>query len=732
MTLAAAVVLLAVVQTDSGPYADPATRELIDQARQRHAYQDRLVRDYTARIRTRIDAGFGRSRFARILPVMAHETAARVTWALPNDLRVDVLGERGRSVFDNAEVEAEYDRPWFVPRSLGDSIRLVDDELPATAALHPLAPGAETQYRYAIVDSVRLSLPGRTVNAIAVDVQPRSLGPALIAGRLWFDGETAEIVRMAFVFVGQYLWGTPDGATAEDSASARNDNTWATRIIKLEADLEYALFQGLYWMPYRQLLQLTVDIPWFLNVAVPIRFLTTFEEYEVNTSRGPQFDVAAAPDAGGDAVRSGRESVEVRNACPDGAARCDRHVAGYARVGRAERGGRWEVYYPPDSALERYAWPDRLTLALSGEDEQRIHATIATLGEIGERLPGQWVGRIGRGPAFENVSDLYRFNRVQGSTIGFGYQWRPGPAFTTVVGRAAIGLGDHRPTGTVTWRRDGPSGRLDITAFRAVRETEPWTGGLGFGNSMNALFTGHDDADYLLALGGGLAFQSYGRGLLREASVGVFFERQRTMGAFGRSDLADVFGSGQFELNPPVTEGDYLRFSVSRRSGIGPVTLGQGADLLVGVDRSRGAARFWGTADAPFVVAGRSGRFNARGGVSAGDDLDQMLYRIGGPETVRGYAYGALAGRAFWSAQLDVALRREEAWSPVVFVDVADAYRAPPGGLRRLDGVAPGEGPLVGVGAGLSLFKGFVRFNVAKGLNPDRALRFDLLFRAQR
>ena len=40
--------------------------------------------------------------------------------------------------------------------------------------------------------------------------------------------------------------------------------------------------------------------------------------------------------------------------------------------------------------------------------------------------------------------------------------------------------------------------------------------------------------------------------------------------------------------------------------------------------------------------------------------------------------------------------------------------------------------PLIGVGGGLSILQGFARLNLSKGLEPDRDLRFDLLFRAPR
>jgi hypothetical protein len=711
---------LAVVQTaDTATYADSATAALLSQARERHEYQDRLVRDYSALVRTRIDVGFGRSRFARIPPIMAHETLARVAWGLPNDLKVDVIGQRGRAVFDNAEMEAAFDRPWFIPRSLGDSIRMVDDELPATAALHPLARGAERYYRYALVDSVRMVLPGRTVPAVAIRIEPKVLGSSLVAGDLWMDEGTAEVVRFMFVFVGEYLWGTPEESTPKDSVEARRENVWAQRIVKLEADLEYGLYEGRYWMPYRQMLQLSINLPWFLNVAIPVRFLTTFSDYDVNRSVAPLFVARpVTPDSTGERDRDATR-------CPAGLDECNRAETGYFRVGSAERGGRWEVHYPPKDTLAAYEWPDELSLNLQPEDEDRIKETVGHLGQIQEELPAGWVGRMRWGFAFESFSDIYRFNRVQGSSFGLGYQFRPGPAFTSVVGTARFGIADKRPTGSLSWRRDAPDGRLDITAFRTVREAEPWTGGLGFGNSMNAVFTTHDNADYHLALGGGVTYRSNGRGLLRDAAFTLAFERQRSMVAEASSSLNDLFGGdGLFQDNPAITEGDYVRAVVSRRSYLGRIEFAQGAELLKDVADQDVAGRVWGHIEAPFRILERGGVLNVIGARSLGDDVSQMLLRSGGPQTVRGYRYGERVGRTLWAAQLDVSVWGSSGAAIVAFADVGDA----------LDRVTPLEtdGPLVSVGAGVSFLNGLMRLNLAKPMNPDDDVRFDLLFAAPR
>jgi hemolysin activation/secretion protein len=119
-----------------------------------------------------------------------------------------------------------------------------------------------------------------------------------------------------------------------------------------------------------------------------------------------------------------------------------------------------------------------------------------------------------------------------------------------------------------------------------------------------------------------------------------------------------------------------------------------------------------------FSLAGFGAGLTVRGGTSVGDTVSQMLFRVGGPETVRGYDYGTRAGRSVWAGQLDLALNRSGLVSPVVFADV---------GNTTFSGR-----PLSAVGGGISLFGGFVRFNLSKGLTPRTSLRFDLLFRTAR
>lgn len=704
------------------PYADSATRALVAIARQRHLRQDSLVRDYQALVTTRFDASAGASRFARLTPLLAHESVARATWRYPNDLKVEVLGARTKSQLERflpkeADVHDEEvqisigDRPWFVPRALGDSVRLLG--VPETAALHPLAPGAEAFYDYAIVDSVSMFLPGRTIRAIAIRVRPRVLGAALVAGDMWVDAETADVVRMMVTFVGEYLWDAPDvGDTPEDSAEARKDSKRAQQILTVQADLEYSLHENQFWMPYRQVLAITAEVDFILRLAVPFRVITTFSDYAINTDAPIVFDIP--PDDWADSSSSRRYCPR----CGDDKRERRAREVGYSRTGTWDE-GRWETVMPPADSLNAYVWDDSLSLTADPEAEEHIRQSVAELARIQEDLPPDLLLRRRFGLAWEQAGDIARFNRVQGFSLGLGFRLRPDIPFTTLVLAGRFGFSDQRVTASALWRRDAPGGLFEGRVFHQVVETEPWTRGQSLGNTMNAVFAAHDDADYYLATGAGLAFTPY-RGSFADVEFRLGAERHERMDTVATSGVNDFLGgSGVFPSNPPVAPGDYVRASIqpTRRFGWSKLTLG--VEGLV--SDSLAGGRGWVTLDAPFRVLRRSGTLTLRTGYAVGDSIPQLEFRAGGPFTVRGYDYGYRRGAGGWSAQLDWALRaRGWVWTPVVFADVGDTYR---GGPFK---------PLVGVGGGISFLGGFARLNAAWGVNPETGFRFDLLFRAPR
>src|SRR4029450_11207998 len=125
----------------------------------RHRAQDSVVSDYQARIRYRLSAAMGRGRWAEVPVTAGAEGGGLVRWALAYDLRMEDVGGVFQPRIPDWVFSSVFYRPWFVPRGVGDSVRIFSDNFPATGALHPLAPTGPDWYSYALRDSVTVATP---------------------------------------------------------------------------------------------------------------------------------------------------------------------------------------------------------------------------------------------------------------------------------------------------------------------------------------------------------------------------------------------------------------------------------------------------------------------------------------------------------------------------------------------------------------------------------------------
>ena len=276
--LAALVLALQTPSPDTtSPYSSPEVQHLVERAMARRRQGDSAVTDYRAEIRYRLTVGVGRRRWAEVPTAAVEEQVARVQWQRPNDLRVDVIGRRFQSRSESLRLSSVWDRPWFVPRGVDDSVRVFSKEFPAQGALHPLAPAGPEWYRYTLATSLAVSGgPSGTLRLLRVDVTPRRTGPALIAGQMWLDSATAEVVRLTFRYVGTGLWTRPRGHRPADSTSAERINRMVNEIASVDADLEYGLEDGRYWMPRRQVVSGRVRITVLSDLVIPFRATTIF------------------------------------------------------------------------------------------------------------------------------------------------------------------------------------------------------------------------------------------------------------------------------------------------------------------------------------------------------------------------------------------------------------------------------------------------------------------------
>lgn len=719
-----AVLLAGLAQTsppDStlSPYSSPAVQHLVERAMARRRAADSAVADYGARIHYRLTVGLGRRRWAQVPATAVEEQVADIQWQRPNDLRVDVVGRRALARSD-LRLSSVWDRPWFVPRAVDDSVRIFSDEFPATGALHPLALGAPEWYRYELTGGLSVA-PGRggTLRLLQVQVTPRRTGPALVAGEMWIDSASAEVVRLAFRYVGTGLWVRPDGAAGSDSASARRINSIANRIVSIDADLEYGLQDGRYWMPYRQVIAGRVQIPLVRDVVIPFRAVTTFDDFEINTGRPIAFELPLAP-AHPDSQEARREA---RRDSLRAERRGERASDSLRSWNYADRwaGGRYELHRPSNEVLGRFReWTDSLSLRSDPADLARAREVESDLARLAESLPDSVTGLPSRGLGYERLTDAVRYDRAQGLSLGLGYRLQvPGLAFTGVHTTVRYGFSDERVTGRLSVVRDAPDGRLTLSGYRDVVNVDPFAPAPGFGNTLNALFVSHDDGDYALAHGGTAMYET-GIGTGLELAVGARYERQTSVARAAKSEVNDFLGgAGLFPLNPPVDEGRFGAGFV-RLSGVGSRRWQATVDVLGGNGTT--TARVYGEVRQDFGGS-RGVTVRLKSGVATSPTLRQSAFRLGGTGTVRGHAYAEHRGQAFWAAQVDIAPVRGRL-RPVLFVDAGQAGGAGDLFERRV---------LAGIGAGISLFSGIVRLDLSRSLAPDRPrLRFDIAIQGPR
>lgn len=324
------------------------------------------------------------------------------------------------------------------------------------------------------------------------------------------------------------------------------------------------------------------------------------------------------------------------------------------------------------------------------------------------------------GIAFEHASDLLQYNRVQGLSLGLGYQVPIAGSAAQVHATGRYGVSDERVTGRLTLLLDAGAGLLVFTGYRDIADLDPFSPGRTVANSLNGLFAGHDNGDYALARGVAVRWEKRSRAGL-ELILGGRVEDLSSVSRVARSAVNDFLGgTGLFPDNPPVYEGTFGVISAqARKRGRAPWSVT--ADAFGGGARTTG--RLYGSL-LQKVGRGWGITLRLKAGAATEPTTPQTLFRLGGINTVRGFDYGSLRAPAFWAGQLDVT-PFDARVRPVLFVDAGQASR--PSSLFS-------STALVGAGVGLSLFRGLVRFDLSRPVSPERGgkVRLDLLVQSVR
>jgi len=325
------------------------------------------------------------------------------------------------------------------------------------------------------------------------------------------------------------------------------------------------------------------------------------------------------------------------------------------------------------------------------------------------------------GIAFERTSDLLQYNRVQGLSLGMGFQVPvPGVRWTNVYGTVRYGLSDERVTARITVVRSTSGNRLALSGYHDVADLDPFSPGRTFANTFNGLFAGHDNGDYALARGATVRLERSIRTGTTLVVAGQV-ERLSSVSRAARSAVNDFLGgSGLFPPNPAIEQGTFVGAAGQLR-GVGRVRWTANADVVTGGGETTG--RVFGSL-LRRIGSGLGLTFRVKAGAATQPTAPQWLFRLGGLNTVRGFEYGVLRAPAFWAGQLDVSPFGGRV-RPVAFVDAGQAATI----SRLLSSTA-----LVGGGVGLSFFRGLIRFDLSRPITRDGGdkVRFDLVIQGAR
>jgi hypothetical protein len=729
-------------------FRDAAAKALLLNARAARLRQDSSIVSYEAKAYQRISAGLGLARIGRDRLIFRTENASHVRWHRDVGAWIEVKGARtvipiapGEGEKEaRAELEGELDDmsplpyyPGHEPLWIGTG--LAKAEVDERELVHPLAEGSEAYYTYQSGDTAALRLPdGRVIRIRELRVRPRTTRWNLAVGSLWFDAGRGQLVRAI------YRLAEPIDVWAEvkrhDPRGMEDIPKWVMPLISpLRAQIsaiavEYGLHQGRFWLPRIQAAEGHAQVSAF---RVPFKMEQSFRYTSVNAldslprfavdprsrhdSLRPALDTPVGPDRERlrDSLRAARraERDSVREGLKKVVAQCDTSEF------RVETRYRIDDKVPVAVTIPC----DRQKLASSPELPPSIYDPGEELFGVKERealiaealtLTAQPAFGL-QPPVVRYGLNMTRFNRVEGLSLGAAVEQQFGLGYSaTAAGR--LGLADLEPNVELSLARSNLLRTIRVTGYNRLVSASDWGDPLSLGSSLGALLWGRDEGFYYRSSGAELSV-SGDRGV--HFDWRLFAEHQRTAAVGTQFSLANAVGNAAFRPNIEATRGTYvgsalrlvhsygldpegfrLLSDVRLEAAMRHAMYGRGAlDVTV----SRGLGRIAGTRVAASVTGS--------GGSTVGDVPTQRRGYLGGTHTVRGQRAGTALGNAYWLTRAELGFGIPAA-RPTLFADWGWA-----GDRDRWREVGK---PLSGVGVGTSFVDGLIRFDVARGINPEK------------
>lgn len=691
-------------------YRDQQARSLMERARLARYRDIEGMRSYEGVLRERIYVGLTALRFRRERSLFEQERIARLRWSADGERAIQWLGARRaipivgadtRPDMDpptgggvggaGAEVRAELQRelpdellrevelPAFVFDPSGDRLMFGDDW-----ALHPLSDTAAAHYRFASGDTLRLRIPSedREIVLEEILVEPRRADFHLVAGSLWFDSESASLVRATYKPARPFDLGLDQPEDSEEVPGflkpVQADITYIT--------VEYSLQEFRYWLPRRFALEGEARLGGLVRIPLTVEWHVG--EYSVNEDQ---------------------TEIPIEGALPPGWSRReertedDRGKVSYVTVIVPETE---QLVSSPELSED---FGERTPTAFTDEEVDELRGELESMLPTFHRFRPRFAWGWERG--------LIRYNRVEGLSIGVVSTLPLGPSMGVDV-EARIGTADVEPNLTATLSRGPADRRWALSGYRRLESMSEFHDPFTLKSSVAALLLGLDRGQYVRTTGVSLGYAQAGHNV--RWSIAGFHEAQRPalLGTdfYLSSPLRD--DSVATVLQAERVDQSGMRATLSWFAGIDPnglILTGSLSGELSGGDATvaRTATALSASHPLPFGLAGAA---ELGAGALWSDGPLQSEYFLGGATTLRGIDTNRLHGTSFWRARGELAT----GFAGARLALFADLGWAGPRETFTLDE------PVVSVGAGASLLDGIFRLDLARAVRRESGWKLHL------
>lgn len=718
---------------------------LVAKARLARYQQDSALAEYRAIAKQRMSSGIGLSKvFGVGVPgpeklAARFESIARVGWDVRNGGWGEAIAARGVApIVGQTEPDGEAAIALVLPYNPGSDALWPMTELRGAFhdhrdwITHPLDAGSDSLYEFSLGDSVTIRPSGGgTIRLREIIMKPRRPSERLVVGSLWVDVASGNLVRAAYrpstpLDLWPLISGEMHGDSQQDKDVLRKLGPYTGTV--REVIIEHGLYEGRFWLP-RVRTAYGEGTAHGMRVTMSIDQTFSYEKVR-----------AAAP---GEIARALAEP-------PDTA--MSRHVRfrewnGRVMEGPCRQPGDSSARWSPDSLASgriplpvEYVNGVRFRILSPCNEDDLAHSpalpgsiygngeelfTETDFGKLRRDLEGALA--MDRQAKFQPQPVVItwgwqrgatRYNRIEGLSIGAIVEKTLGSGYVTEYS-GRIGLADHQPNGEATLKRANVRSEWRTTAYRRLAAANEWSDPFGLGPSAVALLFGRDDGLYYRTLG------VEGSGFVQPSPNGiiwswrVYAQREDSAPVRTQFSAANLMGDAAFMPNIGATDGLFEGASLVMMRAFGSNPRGTRLMMFGRADGAVGAAQF-GRGSAELTLSQGVGHsteasLTASGGTSAGTVPVQRLWYLGGPQSVRGFAPGALAGDAFWFGRFEISQGHPVA-RPSIFADAGWA------GTRDLWPAT--RDPISGIGLGLTVMDGVLRFDVAR--SSRGRLRADL------